>query len=104
MGHNARNYEIHDNIAAGRTDGVGGDRNFVSQRPPRVPGWAHELKHDGYRLQIHARDGQVRLYTMNGSDWTDRCPIRSRLPVHSTCSCSMATTCGTNRLLNAKRP
>ena len=26
MGHNARNDEIHDNIAAGRTDGVGGDR------------------------------------------------------------------------------
>jgi hypothetical protein len=27
------------------------------------PGWAHELKHDGYRLQIHVRDGRVRLYT-----------------------------------------
>jgi len=29
----------------------------------------HELKHDGYRLQIHARDGRVRLYTMNGANW-----------------------------------
>jgi bifunctional non-homologous end joining protein LigD len=44
----------------------------VSQRPPRGPGWAHELKHDGYRLQIHVRDGRVRLYTMNGADWTSR--------------------------------
>ena len=26
-------------------------------------GWAHELKHDGYRLQVHVRDGRVRLYT-----------------------------------------
>src|SRR4029434_1876951 len=26
-------------------------------------GWAHELKHDGYRLQIHVRDGRVKLYT-----------------------------------------
>jgi ATP dependent DNA ligase-like protein len=34
----------------------------------------HELKHDGYRLQIHARDGRVRLYTMNGADWMARYP------------------------------
>jgi bifunctional non-homologous end joining protein LigD len=47
----------------------------VSQRPTRGPGWAHELKHDGYRLQIHVRDGRVRLYTMNGADWTSRYPL-----------------------------
>ena len=50
----------------------------VSQLSPRNrptgPGWAHELKHDGYRLQIHVRDGRVRLYTMNGNDWTKRYP------------------------------
>jgi hypothetical protein len=40
-------------------------RPTVAQRPPSGPGWAHELKHDGYRLQIHVRDGRVRLYTMN---------------------------------------
>jgi len=34
----------------------------------------HELKHDGYRLQIHIRDGRVRLYTMNGTDWSKRYP------------------------------
>jgi bifunctional non-homologous end joining protein LigD len=34
----------------------------------------HELKHDGYRLQLHARDGRVRLYTMNGADWSKRYP------------------------------
>ena len=34
----------------------------------------HELKHDGYRLQIHVRDGRVRLYTMNGADWSKRYP------------------------------
>ena len=47
----------------------------VAQRPPSGPGWAHELKHDGYRLQIHVRDGRVRLYTMNGADWTTRYPL-----------------------------
>ena len=34
----------------------------------------HELKHDGYRLQIHVRDGRVKLYTRNGADWTKRYP------------------------------
>ena len=42
--------------------------------PPIGPGLAHELKHDGYRLQIHVRDGRVRLYTKNGADWTTRYP------------------------------
>jgi len=46
----------------------------VAKEPPSGPGWAHELKHDGYRLQIHVRDGRVRLYTMNGNDWTRRYP------------------------------
>lgn len=46
----------------------------VAERPPSGPGWLHELKHDGYRLQIHVRDGRVRLYTMNGNDWTNRYP------------------------------
>jgi bifunctional non-homologous end joining protein LigD len=46
----------------------------VAQEPPSDPGWAHELKHDGYRLQIHLRQGQVRLFKMNGADWTKRYP------------------------------
>jgi bifunctional non-homologous end joining protein LigD len=45
-----------------------------ASKPPSGPGWAHELKHDGYRIQIHVRDGRVRLYTMNGNDWTKRYP------------------------------
>jgi ATP-dependent DNA ligase len=40
--------------------------------------WAHELKHDGYRLQIHVRDGRVRLYTINGANWSDRYPLIAR--------------------------
>ena len=34
----------------------------------------HEVKHDGYRLQVHVRGGRVRLYTMNAADWTERYP------------------------------
>ena len=44
-------------------------------KPPVGDDWAHEIKHDGYRLQIHAGNGGVRLYTMSGYDWTDRYPL-----------------------------
>ena len=46
----------------------------VAKEPPSGPGWAHELKHDGYRLQIHIGDSRVRLFTMNGVDWSKRYP------------------------------
>ncbi|MGA7664864.1 MAG: DNA ligase [Pseudolabrys sp.] len=49
-------------------------RPIVAKQPPTGPGWTHELKHDGYRLQVHVRDGRVRLYTMNGADWSKRYP------------------------------
>src|SRR5262245_11530805 len=47
----------------------------IAKQPPKGPGWAHELKHDGYRLQIHVRDGRVRLFTMNAADWSKRYPL-----------------------------
>ena len=50
-------------------------RPIVVSEPPSGPGWAHELKHDGYRLQIHVRDGRVRLYTINGANWSKRYPL-----------------------------
>src|SRR5262245_29704620 len=48
---------------------------IAAKQPPTGPGWAHELKHDGYRLQIHVRDGRVRLYTINGAEWSKRYPL-----------------------------
>ena len=50
-------------------------RPIVAKQPPRGDGWVHELKFDGYRLQVHVRDGRVRLYTMNGADWSARYPL-----------------------------
>jgi hypothetical protein len=38
---------------------------IVAKQPPSGAGWAHELKHDGYRLQIHVRDGRVRLCSLD---------------------------------------
>ena len=46
-----------------------------ADRPPPGNDWAHEIKHDGYRLQIHVGRAGVRLYTMSGYDWTERYPL-----------------------------
>jgi bifunctional non-homologous end joining protein LigD len=43
-------------------------------RPPAGPGWVHEIKHDGYRLQVRREGGAVRLFTRRGYDWTARYP------------------------------
>src|SRR4051812_40069382 len=42
--------------------------------PPKGDQWLHEIKFDGYRLLGFLADGQVRLRTRNGNDWTDRFP------------------------------
>jgi bifunctional non-homologous end joining protein LigD len=34
--------------------------------------WIHEIKFDGYRVQVHLRDAAVKVLTRRGSDWTNR--------------------------------
>jgi ATP-dependent DNA ligase len=46
----------------------------VGAKPSSGDGWIHEIKHDGYRLQVHCRGGRVRLLTRRGFDWTSRFP------------------------------
>ena len=41
-------------------------------RPPNGSGWAHEVKFDGYRMQLRVADGAARLRTRKGLDWTER--------------------------------
>src|SRR5665213_1687009 len=41
-------------------------------RPPGGDGWGHEIKLDGYRLQLRVEDGQASLKTRKGLDWTDK--------------------------------
>ena len=40
--------------------------------PPAGPGWAHEVKFDGYRLQLRVEDGEAALRTRKGLDWTQK--------------------------------
>jgi bifunctional non-homologous end joining protein LigD len=34
--------------------------------------WIHEIKFDGYRVQVHLRDAIVKVFTRRGNDWTNR--------------------------------
>ena len=42
------------------------------ERPPNDAGWGHELKLDGYRLQLRIEAGKPTLKTRKGLDWTAR--------------------------------
>ncbi len=41
-------------------------------RPPSAAGWIHEIKLDGYRIQMRVQGGAVTLKTRKGLDWTRR--------------------------------
>jgi bifunctional non-homologous end joining protein LigD len=41
-------------------------------RPPSTAGWAHEIKFDGYRIQLRVAHGKAQLRTRKGLDWTEK--------------------------------
>ena len=44
------------------------------EKPPSGPGWAHEIKFDGYRMQMRTEGGKATLLTRKGLDWSARFP------------------------------
>jgi bifunctional non-homologous end joining protein LigD len=40
--------------------------------------WLYEIKFDGYRILARVRNGDVRMFTRNGHDWTDRLPEQAK--------------------------
>ena len=42
------------------------------EQPPSGAGWVHEVKFDGYRLQLRVEGGKAKLLTRKGLDWTKR--------------------------------
>ncbi|WP_370523552.1 DNA ligase D [Brevundimonas sp. P7753] len=46
----------------------------IAERPPSTPGWVHEIKFDGYRLQLATGGGRAILRTRKGLDWSERFP------------------------------
>jgi bifunctional non-homologous end joining protein LigD len=53
--------------------------------PPSGDGWVHEVKFDGFRIQVHKEGKDVALFSRGGTDWTDRyraiSDAAARLPV-----------------------
>ncbi|MBB3807453.1 bifunctional non-homologous end joining protein LigD [Xanthomonas arboricola] len=46
----------------------------LGQAPPDGAQWVHEIKWDGYRILATVSDGQVRLWSRNALEWTDKTP------------------------------
>ena len=58
-------------------------------RPPSGSNWAHEIKHDGYRLMLRRDGSRVRCFTKSGYDGptASRPSLRPRcvsMPIHFT--------------------
>jgi bifunctional non-homologous end joining protein LigD len=43
-----------------------------AERATSDPSWAHEVKFDGYRMQLRVENGEAKLCTRKGVDWTAR--------------------------------
>jgi bifunctional non-homologous end joining protein LigD len=44
----------------------------LKNKPPSGSQWIHEIKYDGYRVQVHTNAGKKKVFTRNGLDWTKR--------------------------------
>lgn len=44
----------------------------LTEKPPEGKGWVHEIKFDGYRIQVRKGGDKVQLLTRSGLDWTDK--------------------------------
>ncbi len=46
----------------------------LGDAPPKGDHWVHEIKWDGYRILATIADGQVRLWSRNALEWTEKIP------------------------------
>ena len=64
---------------------------------PEGGDWLHEIKLDGYRMHARLEDGDVRIFTRRGHDWTDKYPSIARavagLPAHSAYPTASSAAC-----------
>src|ERR1700755_2208950 len=44
----------------------------LRSKSPKGPQWLHEIKLDGYRVQVHLNKGRKKVFTRTGLDWTKR--------------------------------
>jgi bifunctional non-homologous end joining protein LigD len=51
---------------------IGPQSATLKLKPPAGDKWVHEIKYDGYRVQVHVDKGKVRCFTRSGLDWTKK--------------------------------
>ena len=70
----------------------------ISRSVPTGPGWAYEIKHDGFRFLAVRNRKQVRIYSRGGHDWSERLPTIVKamlaLPVRSVVLDGEGVICG----------
>ena len=44
----------------------------IVDHPPSGANWVHEIKFDGYRIQLRVEGGEARMLTRAGLDWTQK--------------------------------
>ncbi|MCA6121251.1 non-homologous end-joining DNA ligase [Bradyrhizobium sp. WSM 1704] len=44
----------------------------LRSKAPSGPDWIHEIKYDGYRIQLHLDHGTAKAFTRNGLNWVKR--------------------------------
>lgn len=80
--------EYTDSVVSGRSieaiAGAGLDQRLpdyippqlasLADAPPSGDAWLHEIKYDGYRIQLRKGGADVELTTRNGKNWTARYP------------------------------
>jgi bifunctional non-homologous end joining protein LigD len=44
----------------------------LKSKAPKGDQWLHEIKFDGYRIQVHINRGRKKVFTRNGLDWIKR--------------------------------
>jgi bifunctional non-homologous end joining protein LigD len=44
----------------------------LAEKAPESANWIHEIKFDGYRIQARLENGEVKLLTRRGLDWTKK--------------------------------
>jgi bifunctional non-homologous end joining protein LigD len=42
------------------------------EKVPAGDRWIHEIKFDGYRVQVHLANADVKVFTRRGNDWSKR--------------------------------
>jgi bifunctional non-homologous end joining protein LigD len=61
-------------VPAEKPPAIGGKAPYPGfiDKVPKGERWIHEIKFDGYRVQLHLANETVRVFTRRGNDWTKR--------------------------------